>query len=72
MTTLELARAIADAVLATSHKRRKDSTQDAPTQAVIATLHATGTWFMRQARDDQGDYVGGTERPLALVRRGRR
>lgn len=47
MTTLQLARAIADAVLKTKTRRRsKDSTKDAATQAVIDTLHATETWFM--------------------------
>jgi len=78
MTTLQLARAIADAVLATTHRRRIDSTQDAPTQAVLATLRRTGTWFIREPTDDDGLATQpgsllpmGNERDARRRRRGR-
>jgi hypothetical protein len=62
MTTLELARAIADAVLACpvtmtgpySSLRWDDSTQDAPTQAVLRVLHDTDSWFCRLSEDHAG------------------
>ncbi len=62
MTTLELARAIADAVLATTHRRNRNSVLDAPTQAVLSTLHANGSWFARATSDDFGVWKGETER----------
>jgi hypothetical protein len=57
MTTLELARAIADAVLRADPKRRRDSTRDPPTQAVIDTLHDTGSWFMDTGKADDDEEI---------------
>jgi hypothetical protein len=56
MTTLELARAIADAVLwvAVTNPRATDSTSDAPTQAVLRVLHETDSWFCRLTEDQAG------------------
>lgn len=53
-TTLDLARMIADAVLAAgaAAKRNRDSMEDGPTQAVLATLRRTRHWFVRV--DDEG------------------
>lgn len=45
MTTLQLAERIAYAVMAAA--RSKVPYGDAPTQAVIDTLFATGSWFCR-------------------------
>lgn len=53
MTTLELARAIADAVWIAScpagpgPSRDEDGTKDGPTQAVLHTLHEHDSWFCR-------------------------
>lgn len=67
MTTLELARAIADAVLATTHRRNRNSIIDAPTQAVLSTLRANGSWFSRASSDDVGVWKGETERNYPAV-----
>jgi hypothetical protein len=64
LTTLELARAIADAVLASNRPRHRDCTTDAPTQAVLETLRQTGSWFMTAKHDRDGIARGDTWRPL--------
>lgn len=64
MTTLELARAIATAVLRAGPRRHRDSTRDRPTQAVLETLERRGRWFMRYRVDEDGAIVGGTEQPM--------
>jgi hypothetical protein len=64
-TTLELARAIADAVLRKRFEpRRRDSARDAATNAVIETLHKYGSWFHRSDFDADGVAIFGTERTL--------
>jgi len=64
-TTLELARAIADAVLRKRRaKRHRDSSRDAATHAVIATLHRHHSWFHRADHDEHGIAISGTERSL--------
>lgn len=55
-TTLDLARMIANAVLKTDGRRNRDSTRDAPTQAVLTTLRRNRHWFMRI--DENGTIVG--------------
>ena len=56
LTTLQLARAIATAVIrAQWHypaRRHRDATRDAPTQAVLQTLTRHDAWFCRGARVD--------------------
>jgi hypothetical protein len=52
-TTLELARALADAVLAAPRRRHRDLTRDAPTQAIFRVLERAGVWFMR-VEDEAG------------------
>lgn len=53
LTTLQLARRIADAVFVALHPagaeptRNVDDTKDPPTQAVINTLFETNSWFCR-------------------------
>ena len=60
VTTLELARAIADAVSIALRpggmrpNRHDDSTKDAPTQAVLRTLEAHQSWFCRLSEDERG------------------
>jgi hypothetical protein len=60
MTTLELARAIADAVdlalrpSGPGPNRHQDSAKDPPTQAVLRVLHETDSWFCRLSEDEQG------------------
>lgn len=69
LTTLQLARRIATAVLATRDTERHfDSTRDAPTQAVLRTLRSTGTWFMAGDQDEHGITIAKTERPLPAAR----
>jgi hypothetical protein len=63
-TTLELARAIATAVLRAGRRRDRDSTRDRPTQAVLRTLERTGRWFIRYRADAGGAIISGSERPL--------
>jgi len=67
MTTLQLARAIADAVLATTQRRNKNSMMDAPTQAVLRTLEGNDAWFMRFSVDEDGIGIGETERRMEAV-----
>jgi hypothetical protein len=62
LTTLQLARAIADAVLRTDPHRHRDSEADAPTQAVLHTLHRTGTCFMTDDKDAAGAGIAETTR----------
>lgn len=57
LTTLQLARAIADAVLRTSRQRHRDSVIDAPTQAVLDTLYRTGTGFTAETQDEDDDVL---------------
>jgi len=65
-TTLDVARAIADAVMRTRFERRhRDSSRDAATNAVIDTLHKHHTWFHRADHDEDGIAIAGTERRLA-------
>lgn len=72
LTTLQLARRIATAVLATrAYRRHPDSSIDVATQAVLATLRKTGTWFMEARHDEHGVAISFTERPLPLTRRRR-
>lgn len=47
LTTLQLARRIATAVLAAGPTRQRDSTNDRPTQAVLRVMRQTSTWFSR-------------------------
>lgn len=55
MTTLELARAIADAVLAGFALARPiDSRQDPYTQAVLRTLEQHDSWFCTATEDADG------------------
>ena len=64
-TTLELARAIADAVLDTRWKRRfRKDADDPATNAVIDTLHKYGSWFHQSDFDENGIAIFGTERKL--------
>jgi hypothetical protein len=65
LTTLELARAIADAVLLAGPRRRRENTEDGPTQAVLETLRQTGSWFMTAKHDRDGIAIGETWRPLS-------
>ena len=54
MTNLQIARAIADAVLARCNctPRRRDSTKDAATQTVLDTLDRIGYGFRDASADD--------------------
>ena len=61
MTTLELARAVADAVLATTQRRNNNPMLDAPTQAVLRTLKANEAWFVRAA-DEPEELASGPRR----------
>jgi hypothetical protein len=66
-TTLELARAIASAVLGTARAgrpRRVDSAEDPPTQAVLRTLRLNGAWFCVAELDEDGIEIAATTRPL--------
>jgi len=57
ITTLDLARAIADAVLRVDLKGRprpRNSLMDRPTQAVFRVLEHAGCWFMRVSEDRDG------------------
>jgi hypothetical protein len=64
-TVLDVARAIADAVLKTRFDaRRRDSTRDQATNAVIDTLHKTRTWLHHADFDEDGVAISGTERKL--------
>ncbi len=47
MTTLELARSVANAVILCGPQREPDSTKDRQTQAVLSTLRESGHWFCR-------------------------
>lgn len=51
-TTLDLARMIADAVLAAGPRRHRDNTEDPGTQAVLRTLRKTRHWFVRVDPDE--------------------
>ena len=62
LTTLELARAIATAVLRVGPTRHRDSTRDAPTQIVLRTLEQTDHWFMRVRTDADGSIL--SSRPI--------
>jgi hypothetical protein len=64
LTTLQLARRIATNVLRAGAARDRDSTRDAPTQSVLATLRRTQTWFMRYQADVDGTIIAGTARRL--------
>lgn len=66
LTTLQLARAIADAVLRTSRQRHRDSVLDAPTQAVLDTLYRTGTWFTAEKDEEDDDVL--TRRDMQTFR----
>jgi hypothetical protein len=56
MTTLELAHAIAQAVLTTQGDEYtvRDMTTDHPTQAVLRVLRETGSWFCAIDQNAQG------------------
>jgi hypothetical protein len=64
VTTLELAHAIATAVLAAARPRGAAPYGDAPTQAVLQTLHAHDAWFCRCVEDD---VLGTVETPYEPV-----
>lgn len=66
LTTLQLARAIADAVLRTSRQRHRDSVLDAPTQAVLDTLYRTGTEFTAETQEEENDAL--TRRDMQAFR----
>ncbi len=52
LTTLQLARRIADAVLSDYRGMRGDQdAEDWPTQAVLRVLHNEGSWFCRLRND---------------------
>lgn len=56
LTTLQLARRIADAVYLDFGRVTRSSTDtlDPPTQSVIRVLHDTGSWFCRLTETPQG------------------
>ncbi len=53
-TTLELAAAIATAVLANSKTRHTDLSKDPPTQAVLRVLRRHRAWIYRVRETPQG------------------
>lgn len=63
MTTLDLARAIADAVFIALHpsgmgpNRDERPEKDPPTQAVLTTLRETNHWFCRLTIGPRGETV---------------
>ena len=64
-TALDLARAIATAVLREAPRPRvRDSRRDVATQAVLRTLRRRRAWFMRFEVDGDGTIISGTERRL--------
>jgi len=65
MPALELARAIADAVLACRDvPRHASSLYDLPTQAVLQVLEERQLWFQTYDVTDDGIWIGGTERRI--------
>lgn len=76
LTSLALARAIADAVIrayeTANYRRASDDTRDAPTQAVLRTLERRRHGFMRFAVDAHGIAIGETEQPLTNNKQGER
>jgi len=68
-TTLELARAIATAVLRAPHWRRRDSRNDPATQAVLRTMRRHRVRFMTAKTDADGTFIGGTERAVLDARK---
>jgi hypothetical protein len=61
ITTLQLARKIADAVAVAllpagmAPNRAAEDARDPPTQAVIRVLHETGSWFCRWSEGEEGE-----------------
>jgi len=60
MTTLELADAIATAVIRATQPQGNEPYGDAPTQAVLKTLQDHQSWFCRITYDAHGDDIGET------------
>jgi hypothetical protein len=54
MTTLQLARAIADAAINALDGLEYEDHKDPPTQAVLRVLHETDSWFCRLTEDERG------------------